>query len=231
MSRNQRLYDAIHQSGKRLQDIAEEIGADPKTVTRWITAGRLPQPSMRTKLSGAPYPKPCFGPMPLAPLRCLELVGVYTTRRELPPSAVGSLLDAAERHVDVLAYSALWLWDTVPGFVDRVKLKIWLAAPAFASASEIQTAKPSASAVKRKEVDAALAGRCPPGRHIRTRNPSQRLQLGAHQWSNPLRVHLPFRRQRAAQQPPMGKPSGRLARLPLPQTARHWHRSRRDHVV
>ena len=53
-----------------------------------------------------------------------ELVGIYTTRVELSPATVASLLDAAEQHVDVLAYAALWLWDSVPDFAGRVAAKM-----------------------------------------------------------------------------------------------------------
>ena len=49
-----------------------------------------------------------------------ELLGVYTTRNELSPSTVGSMLDAANAHIDVLVYSGMWLWDTVPRFRDRL---------------------------------------------------------------------------------------------------------------
>jgi hypothetical protein len=52
-----------------------------------------------------------------------ELVGIYTTRAELSPATVGSLLDAANEHVDLLAYAALWLWDSVPGFAERLASK------------------------------------------------------------------------------------------------------------
>jgi len=49
-----------------------------------------------------------------------ELVGVYTTRNELSPSTVGSMLDATTAHIDVLVFSGMWLWDAVPRFRDRV---------------------------------------------------------------------------------------------------------------
>ena len=88
-----------------------------------------------------------------------ELIGIYTTRRELPPSTVGSMLDAAELHIDVLAYSALWLWDTVPGFVERVQLKF-----AIGAGVRICLGDPDSEAVllrgHEEGVDDALAGRC-----------------------------------------------------------------------
>ncbi len=126
MSRNQRLYDAIRLSGKRLEDIAYEVDADPKTVARWVTDGRLPRPALRQKLAQlVGVPEAVLWPdAPGAAYGTSELVGIYTTRRELPPSTVGSLLDSAAQHIDVLAYAALWLWDTVPAFAERVALKI-----------------------------------------------------------------------------------------------------------
>jgi len=49
-----------------------------------------------------------------------EVVGVYGTRNELSPVAIGAMLDATTLHVDVLVYSGMWLWDTVPRFHDRL---------------------------------------------------------------------------------------------------------------
>jgi hypothetical protein len=161
MSRNQRLYDAIRQSGRRLEGIAEEVDADPKTVGRWITAGRLPRPAIRQKLAQVlRVPEAVLWPdAPGVAYGTSELVGVYTTRRELPPSTVTSLLDVAERHIDVLAYSALWMWDTVPGFVERVQLKI-----ARGASVRICLGDPDSEAVRlrgqEEGVDDALAGRC-----------------------------------------------------------------------
>jgi transcriptional regulator with XRE-family HTH domain len=161
MSRNQRLYDAIRQSGRRLEDIAEAVDADPKTVGRWITAGRLPRPAVRQKLARVVgVPEAVLWPdAPGVAYGTSELVGIYTTRRELPPSTISSLLDGAAQRIDVLAYSALWLWDTVPGFVERVQLKI-----ARGAGVRICLGDPDSEAVllrgREEGVDDALAGRC-----------------------------------------------------------------------
>jgi hypothetical protein len=160
MPRNQRLYDAIRQSGKRLEDIADEVDADPKTVGRWIS-GRLPRPAHRQKLAQVlgTLEAVLWPDAPGVAYGTSELVGIYTTRRELPPATVGSLLDAAEQHVDVLAYAALWLWDTVPGFVERVQVKI-----ARGASVRICLGEPDSEAVRlrgqEEGVDDALAGRC-----------------------------------------------------------------------
>lgn len=158
---NQRLHDAIRQSGRRLHDIAEEVGADPKTVGRWINTGRLPRPAIRQRLAQLlGVPEAVLWPeAPGIAYGISELVGIYTTRRELPPATVGSLLDAAVRQIDVLAYAALWLWDTVPDFVDELQLKI-----ARGAEVRICLGDPDSDAVRlrgREEgIDAALAGRC-----------------------------------------------------------------------
>ena len=109
MARNQRLHDAILRSGWRLEDLAEEVGADPKTVTRWITTGRLPRPASRQKLAEAlAVPVAVLWPdAPGVAYGTSELVGIYTTRRELSPATIRSLVDAANEHIDVLAYAAL----------------------------------------------------------------------------------------------------------------------------
>ncbi len=126
MARNQRLHDAIRQSGRRLEDLADEVGADPKTVERWITTGRLPRPATRRKLAEVlGIPESVLWPdAPGVAYGTSELVGIYTTRKELPPATIASLLDAANHHVDVLAYAALWLWDTVPDFAERLAQKV-----------------------------------------------------------------------------------------------------------
>jgi transcriptional regulator with XRE-family HTH domain len=125
MARNQRLHDAILRSGWRLEDLAEEVGADPKTVTRWITTGRLPRRASRQKLAEAlAVPVAVLWPdAPGVAYGTSELVGIYTTRKELSPATIRSLVDAANEHIDVLAYAALWLWDAVPRFAERLAEK------------------------------------------------------------------------------------------------------------
>ncbi|MGZ6777811.1 MAG: hypothetical protein ACXVGO_02330 [Mycobacterium sp.] len=122
MARNQRLHDAIRHSGRRLEDVADDVGADPKTVERWITTGRLPRPASRQKLSEVlVVPESVLWPdAPGVAYGTSELVGIYSTRTALSPATIASMLDAATAHIDLLAYAALWLWDAVPNFAGRV---------------------------------------------------------------------------------------------------------------
>ncbi len=161
MSRNQRLHDAIRQSAKRVEDIAEAVGVDTKTVGRWITTGRLPRPAIRQRLAQLlGVPEAVLWPdAPGVAYGTSELIGIYTTRRELPPATVGSLLDGADHYIDVLAYAALWLWDTVPAISDRLQLKI-----ARGASVRICLGDPDSQAVLRRGqeegVNGDLAGRC-----------------------------------------------------------------------
>lgn len=161
MPRNQRLYDAIRQSGKGLDDIARAIQADSKTVGRWITDGRVPRADLRQKTSQLlGVPEAVLWPdVSAVAYGTSELVAIYTTRRELPPATVGSLLDTAEEHIDVLGYAALWLWDTVPSFVDLVQVKI-----ARGATVRVCLGDPDSEAVRlrghEEGIGDALAARC-----------------------------------------------------------------------
>jgi hypothetical protein len=52
-----------------------------------------------------------------------ELVGLYATRADISPATLGSMVAASSGRIDVLAYSALWLWDSVRGFADSLATK------------------------------------------------------------------------------------------------------------
>jgi hypothetical protein len=155
------LYDAVRQSGRSFEDLADEVGADPKTVERWINTGRLPRPNSRQQLSRVlTVPESVLWPQAHgAAYGTSELVGIYTTRAELSPATVASLLDAADQHIDVLAYAALWLWDSVPMFADRLALKL-----ASGAHVRICLGDPDSDAValrgQEEGVRDGMAGRC-----------------------------------------------------------------------
>lgn len=161
MARNQRLYDAIRHSARRLEDLAEEIDVDPKTVERWIATGRHPRPAARRKAAETlAVPEAILWPDASGvAYGTSELIGIYTTRRELPPATIGSLLDAASQRIDILAYAALWLWDTVPHFADRLAEKT-----AHGVKIRCCLGDPGSDTVKRRGreegIDDAITGRC-----------------------------------------------------------------------
>ena len=125
MSRNQRLDDAMRQSGWSASDLAAKLRLDPKTVERWVTTGRHPHRDSRERTAALlNVPAALLWPDAAAATNGLDgLVGMYRTRTEVSPATVRSLLTDAREHVDILAFSALWLWDTVPFFADTVAAK------------------------------------------------------------------------------------------------------------
>jgi hypothetical protein len=88
-----------------------------------------------------------------------ELVGLYTTRAEISPATIASLLADSSAQIDVLAFSALWLWDSIRGFADA------LAAKALDGIEvRVCLGDPSSEAVRlrghEEGIDEGLAGRC-----------------------------------------------------------------------
>lgn len=108
-----------------MDEFADELGVDPKTVERWVSTGRVPRPDYRHRAEKTlSVPAPLLWPSVPDPVHGIEeLAGAYATRNELAPAAVASLLDAATEHIDILAFSAMWLWDNVPRFTERLMAK------------------------------------------------------------------------------------------------------------
>ena len=106
--------------------MATQLGVDPKTVERWVTTGRTPHPRWRERASSLlGVPVAVLWPDTAGVMDgTSELVGIYRTRTDVAPATVRSLLDASSQHVDLLAYAALWLWDTVPGFAEVLTRKV-----------------------------------------------------------------------------------------------------------
>ncbi len=161
MGRNHRLEDAIRQRGWTVQQLAEATDTDPKTVGRWISAGRLPHPRRRQRCADVlGMPAAVLWPDASAPANGVaELVGLYRTRTEVSPATIQSLLADATDRIDVLAYAGLWLWDAVPDFVGTLAAKA-------ASGAQVRVClgDPDSDAVLRRGdeegIGANLAARC-----------------------------------------------------------------------
>jgi transcriptional regulator with XRE-family HTH domain len=125
VGRNQRLDDAIRQCGWTSTDLAVKLGVDPKTVDRWVTTARQPHRESREQTAALlGVPAALLWPEAVTPTSGLsELVAVYRTRTELSPATICSLVSGAHEHIDVLAFAALWLWDSVPAFAETVAAK------------------------------------------------------------------------------------------------------------
>jgi transcriptional regulator with XRE-family HTH domain len=110
---NEPLRQALLRAGLREDDVAAQLGVDPKTVRRWLT-GRVPYPSSRAALAaliGADEADlwPNVGGPLTARARPEELGAVYPHRWAIPRDVWKRFFESAEREIDILAYSALFL--------------------------------------------------------------------------------------------------------------------------
>lgn len=110
---NESLRQAMLRARLREDDVATHLGVDPKTVRRWLN-GRVPYPSSRAALAdllGADEAN--LWPEAEGPLsgwsRPEELAAVYPHRCAIPRDVWARFFESAEREIDVLAYSALFL--------------------------------------------------------------------------------------------------------------------------
>ena len=110
---NEPLRQALLRAGLREDDVAAQLGVDPKTVRRWLN-GRVPYPSSRAALAdlvGANeadlWPE-AGGPL-TAGKRPEGLAAVYPHRWAIPRDVWKRFFESAEHEISVLAYSALFL--------------------------------------------------------------------------------------------------------------------------
>src|SRR4051812_42109457 len=108
------LTRALASAGLDALDVATRLGVDPKTVDRWF-AGRMPYPRYRNELSrltGWPVADLWPGTRPReAQPAATEAKATYANRSLVPADTWRSLFRNAERAIDVVAYSALFLLE------------------------------------------------------------------------------------------------------------------------
>ncbi|WP_030294009.1 helix-turn-helix domain-containing protein [Streptomyces katrae] len=126
---NERLRSALLAQGKTLQDLAEAIDVNPKTVERWITQDKVPY--RRHQYATAAFLKVDVTTLwddsraveSATDLSKAEILTVYPHRHMVPSSLWRDIYERAEKHVDVLVYSGLWLSED-PQFHDLLKRKV-----------------------------------------------------------------------------------------------------------
>jgi transcriptional regulator with XRE-family HTH domain len=110
---NEPLRRALLRARLREDDVAARLGVDPKTVRRWLN-GRVPYPHNRAaiaELVGADEAElwPDAGGLLATRSRPEELGTVYPHRWAVPRKVRVRLFGSAEREIDILADSALFL--------------------------------------------------------------------------------------------------------------------------
>ena len=121
---NDRLRAALAASGLTYPDAGKHIGVDTKTIERWVSTGRVPhrqnRQSLATLLSvDERYLWPDVANRVAAQPQS-ELIALYPARCSVPPETWSRLLSEAREHIDVLAYAASFLFDSVPNFTQLI---------------------------------------------------------------------------------------------------------------
>lgn len=126
---NERLRTALVKAGVSPQDLSEHLHVDPKTVERWITRDRVPHRKHRletaTRLAVDEvflWPSTESDPRSKSASRA-EFTDYYPNRGAIPISLWNDALDSADEAIDLLAFSASFLHDSVPNFDQRLITK------------------------------------------------------------------------------------------------------------
>lgn len=111
--------------GVTADQLAEVIQVDPKTIDRWV-AGRMPQRANRLRVAHALdadeaylWPSTQDDPRTLSATRA-ELTDFFQSRGQVPVELWMNLIDGARESIDVLAFAATFLHDTVPEAGERL---------------------------------------------------------------------------------------------------------------
>src|SRR6266571_4055600 len=110
---NESLCRALIAARLAEEDVAAQLGVDPKTVRRWLE-GRVPYPRHRWALSDLLDTDetdlwPEIHAARAARSRPQEVQAVYPNRWSVPREVWHRLFDSAQQEIGVIAYSALFL--------------------------------------------------------------------------------------------------------------------------
>jgi transcriptional regulator with XRE-family HTH domain len=114
---NHRLRDVLLGAGITPDDLAFELGVDPKTVERWITKNRVPYPKHRRKIAARigeseSYLWPAaFQDGKASEISRSEVVQVFAHRSEVPSDLWDRLLSRVTAYVDILVYVGYFLTE------------------------------------------------------------------------------------------------------------------------
>jgi transcriptional regulator with XRE-family HTH domain len=150
---NERLRSALLARGMTVQGLAEAIGVGPKTVERWITQGKVPY--RRHQYAAAAALNIDVTTLwedtrtldSAADLTKAEIATVYPHRHTVPARLWRELYKRADRTLDVLVYSGLFLSED-PLFHDLLRAKVEAGAQV-----RILLGDPGCAAVRQRGID------------------------------------------------------------------------------
>lgn len=119
---NERLRGAMLAAGLTAEDVGAKIAVDPKTVQRWVGTGRVPHRTHRLATAALLrrddaylWPQTETDERATSASRA-EVVAVYPSRSSIAISTWTALIASTEQCIDILAYAASFLHDTLPDF-------------------------------------------------------------------------------------------------------------------
>ncbi len=112
---NDRLRDALMAARITPDELADDLGVNPKTVERWITQGRAPYPRLRHRIAAQVQKSESYlWPDALSGRRRAEIaeseiVNIYPYRADVPAELWIKLFEDATENIDILVYSGFFL--------------------------------------------------------------------------------------------------------------------------
>ncbi|MFJ8082036.1 XRE family transcriptional regulator [Streptomyces sp. NPDC096205] len=150
---NERLRSALLARGMTVQSLAEEINVNPKTVERWITQGKVPYrrhqyaTAVALRVDVTTLWDDDRNVESATDLTKAEIASVYPHRHTVPPGLWRELYSRAERNLDVLVYSGLFLSED-PLFHNLLRAKVEAGARV-----RILLGDPDCDAVRQRGID------------------------------------------------------------------------------
>lgn len=126
---NDRLRSALLAARLTPEDLAADLGVNPKTVERWVTQARVPYPQFRHRISVLVQKSESYlWPDGLTPRRRVEvaeseIVGIYPSRADVPADLWAQLFENAMDHIGILVYSGFFLPEQHKTQVELLKKK------------------------------------------------------------------------------------------------------------
>ena len=126
---NGELRRALSEAKMNERQLAEAIGADPATVSRWVSDERR-LPHLRLRLAASDvlgvddvtlWPNGARSALKVGPDR--EVHTVYPTRSAIPRSLWQTLIAAAEKDLVFAGYTNYFLWLEIPGLAATLRNK------------------------------------------------------------------------------------------------------------
>lgn len=123
---NERIRSAIAATGASMNEIAERTGVDAKTLERWINEkGRKPHRANKLRFAAVVQREEAYlWPDDDDPARNSassdELLRMYQNRGSVPHELWLSLFEGARECIDILAYAATFLHDSLPDLAETL---------------------------------------------------------------------------------------------------------------